>query len=334
MSAGVGPVRVLLTSAERHRRRELTAALDAEPDIRIVAVLDRLPPADTDEHDVALVDQCLDERADELLAFDSFAHTHRTLATSTSVLRTDIWMMRSCGARGFANDPRDLPTAVRALATGREHWPAGLGDPPSWTGKPLLARLCTFLQERERAKYARLIHDHVLQTFEGLAVSPAIADAGLRQLLRREAAWLRNAIDPGRRRRPRSLAEALTKVAAQHQASDLEVALAISADPPLAPRVVHALAEATHEALTNTRKHAAARSASVAVVAGPDTVTVSVADCGGGFDPAVTAAGFGLRESISARLHEVGGQVSLHSVVGEGTVVRMTAPLPSAASRD
>jgi len=52
---------------------------------------------------------------------------------------------------------------------------------------------------------------------------------------------------------------------------------------------------------------------------------VEVRDTGGGFDPATTP-GFGLSESIVARMGQVGGQAQIESSPGMGTTVRLAWP--------
>ncbi|NUR27314.1 MAG: hypothetical protein HOV83_15955, partial [Catenulispora sp.] len=59
---------------------------------------------------------------------------------------------------------------------------------------PFQRRVCAYIRSRERAKFARLIHDNVLQTVEGLAVSPAVDSVG-RGLLVREGTRLRELVD-------------------------------------------------------------------------------------------------------------------------------------------
>jgi signal transduction histidine kinase len=56
-------------------------------------------------------------------------------------------------------------------------------------------------------------------------------------------------------------------------------------------------------------------------------VHVTVRDTGAGFDPArVDPARLGLRRSISERVADWGGRVSVRSAPGQGTVVSMSWP--------
>jgi signal transduction histidine kinase len=64
-------------------------------------------------------------------------------------------------------------------------------------------------------------------------------------------------------------------------------------------------------------------------------VQVTVRDAGAGFDPArVDPARLGLRRSITERVADWGGRVSVRSAPGQGTVVDMSWPaaLPAAGA--
>jgi signal transduction histidine kinase len=57
----------------------------------------------------------------------------------------------------------------------------------------------------------------------------------------------------------------------------------------------------------------------------PTTLLVEVADDGPGFDPAGPATGLGL-VSMRERAEHLGGQLSIESAPGSGTVVRAVIP--------
>jgi signal transduction histidine kinase len=81
------------------------------------------------------------------------------------------------------------------------------------------------------------------------------------------------------------------------------------------------------EALANIVKHADARNASVRVQTAADRVLLQVRDDGRGFDPAASHPGhFGL-DSMQSRATEVGGQLTITSAPGQGTVIAVEAPL-------
>jgi signal transduction histidine kinase len=78
------------------------------------------------------------------------------------------------------------------------------------------------------------------------------------------------------------------------------------------------------ESLTNAAKHADASSATVALSCGDDTVTVEIADNGRG--GASLDAGSGLRGLID-RVEALGGELTVSSPRGAGTLVRAELPL-------
>lgn len=89
-------------------------------------------------------------------------------------------------------------------------------------------------------------------------------------------------------------------------------------DSPTATAVLGAAAEA----LTNIDRHANASHASVAVT----TRSVTITDDGDGFDPGAQriTTRFGIRNSISARMEDVGGHALIESQPGTGTRVVLT----------
>jgi signal transduction histidine kinase len=78
------------------------------------------------------------------------------------------------------------------------------------------------------------------------------------------------------------------------------------------------------ESLTNAAKHAAASTANVVVSLGAESVTVEIADDGRG--GASLAAGSGLRGLVD-RVEALGGELTLASPRGAGTLVRAELPL-------
>jgi len=84
------------------------------------------------------------------------------------------------------------------------------------------------------------------------------------------------------------------------------------------------------EALTNVRKHAGARQASVSLEATREGLEVAIADDGCGFDPArVQAVGrgsFGL-QTMEERAAAVGGALRVESAPGKGTRVVVRFPV-------
>jgi signal transduction histidine kinase len=118
-------------------------------------------------------------------------------------------------------------------------------------------------------------------------------------------------------RHARTLAEQ-DGVRIQVQSSNGEIALE--------PRVATQLFGIGREALVNVVKHAGASTAWVRIDAPPGRAVVQISDDGRGFDPSAGHPGhFGL-ESMRSRASEIGALLTITSVPGRGTTVRVDAP--------
>lgn len=89
---------------------------------------------------------------------------------------------------------------------------------------------------------------------------------------------------------------------------------------------VDALVGSVREALNNVVKHAQVSAATIRVTASADSVEIEITDRGRGFLPGRGGCGFGLHNSIKARIDEVGGNAEVISTPGGGTRVRLTVP--------
>jgi hypothetical protein len=108
------------------------------------------------------------------------------------------------------------------------------------------------------------------------------------------------------------------------EVSALEVRWATCERVQLDPAVAHALADAAAEALRNAERHAAVTTVTLSVVQQPSGVQVEVRDTGLGFDPeCIPDTRRGLRQSIIARMVDVGGAAHIDSAAGKGTIVRL-----------
>lgn len=85
------------------------------------------------------------------------------------------------------------------------------------------------------------------------------------------------------------------------------------------------------EALQNTAKYAEASSATVTLSAADDRLSFAVRDDGRGFDMASTTTGAGIA-GMADRLDAVGGEVTVQSSPGEGTLVTGSVPTPQPAA--
>lgn len=187
----------------------------------------------------------------------------------------------------------------------------------------------------ERERHRRDVHDTVLQVMESLAL-PAPSDAldprssldQVRRTARAHALRLRLSLEGDAPAEPGGLEHRLGALAVEMTADGLRVDLVILAKPTDVPEaVVNALHDATREALRNTLKHARAPKAVVCLEVREGVVTVSVRDHGRGFDLGARRAGFGIENSIHARMAEIDGAARIDSAPGHGTRVVLSAPL-------
>jgi signal transduction histidine kinase len=107
-------------------------------------------------------------------------------------------------------------------------------------------------------------------------------------------------------------------------------------DSPLAVdlRTEEELFAIGREALSNVAKHAAASSATVRVEAHLERVSLEVSDDGRGFDDTADCPGHYGLESMRTRAADIGGDLTVGSTLGVGTVVRVEVPVESAAGSD
>jgi signal transduction histidine kinase len=101
---------------------------------------------------------------------------------------------------------------------------------------------------------------------------------------------------------------------------------------PLEDQVTVLLFQTVRELLQNVVKHARSKRATVRCAVGDGVFTLDVLDPGVGFEVhaidrlPTRQGGFGLF-SIRERLKLMGGTIDIHSIVGEGTTVRIRVPL-------
>jgi signal transduction histidine kinase len=202
----------------------------------------------------------------------------------------------------------------------------------------------------ERREHERLLHDTILNTLTALARAGAEDPAVVVSRCRQDVALIEDALgdqgDPAAdaRRAPGDLPREVRAVVADMRGRGLSVHVHIDSEgaPVVPARVTAAIANATREALSNVAEHAATGEAWVQVrltapaddADVPCRLQVTVRDQGAGFDlDRVDQARLGLRRSIAERTAECGGQASLWSAPGQGTVVRMSWPAPARAGQ-
>ncbi|RSM89448.1 hypothetical protein DMH04_05445 [Kibdelosporangium aridum] len=184
----------------------------------------------------------------------------------------------------------------------------------------------------ERAELNRYIHDNVLQALEAMAMrtpSDSVdAEAKLtefRNLARAQAIALRRGFDePAAGGR---LTEDLAAVATDLARDGLRAQLVMAdIDDQLPEARRKAVRDATREALRNTLKHAQTTQVTVRVEERDGGIVVTTRDHGVGFDMAERPRGFGINQSIIARLSQVGGYADIVSRPGGGTRVTLWVP--------
>jgi signal transduction histidine kinase len=212
----------------------------------------------------------------------------------------------------------------------------------------LLAAELTKAEERERRRLAQMLHDDLQQMLVAArmhisAISPEIAPSRMVELMRHVDDLLDRSIRLSRNLTHRAsppvlydagLAPALEWLGRQVQEEhglEVEVDCDDTAQPESQDTRI-LLYQACRELLFNVVKHSGTKRCKLAMHhAGEGDVQVSVCDEGKGFDPEASrdvgkGDGFGLF-SIRERLELIRGRMEIESVPGEGTCVRLYAPV-------
>ena len=201
--------------------------------------------------------------------------------------------------------------------------------------------------EQERTRWARELHDETLQNLAALRLALAAQLRGgeheddhavMREAIEQldaEIGSLRSLIADVR---PTTLddlgleaaLEVLTE-RARRQGLNVELQVDLAHEQGREPErlagdIETGLYRIIQEALTNARKHGAARHVTVRVHDDDSRVAASVTDDGGGFDVTARAAGFGLI-GIRERTDLLDGQLQVESAPGGGTTITVTVPV-------
>jgi signal transduction histidine kinase len=191
----------------------------------------------------------------------------------------------------------------------------------------------------ERREHERLLHDTVLNTLTALARADCDDVSQAVNRCRQDVALIESALGDHDERAERPVGDLRSEVravVADMRARGLTVHVSLEAPTGLTvpARVITAMSNATREALSNVAAHAGTAEAWVRVCLTasdqaevPCRVQVVVRDRGTGFDLArVDEARLGLRRSITERTADCGGQASIWSQPGQGTVVSLSWP--------
>ena len=207
--------------------------------------------------------------------------------------------------------------------------------------------------DRERARWARELHDETLQELGALKITLSSAQRtttpeDIREGVATALEYSKHAI-AGLREiisdlRPAALDALGTQAALEtlveriRTRSSLEVELAVdlsfeagrSATRPI-PALESAVYRIAQESMTNTIKHAQATRVKVVLTEVDDVLTLSIEDDGCGFEERDSGTGFGLI-GIRERVELLGGTVSITSVPGSGTRVDAVVPVARRAA--
>jgi signal transduction histidine kinase len=201
----------------------------------------------------------------------------------------------------------------------------------------------------ERARLARELHDSVAKTLRGVS----FAAVALPQSLRRHPALaeqLADTVSRGAEVAAREARELMEGLRADDPGQDFGFGVARACrdweqrtgirtqvriddvDPPLETR--YELLRILREGLVNVERHARATRVWVQVTAHPAEVELTVADDGVGFAAgdldALRAAGHLGLVGVHERAGGVGGTAEMLSAPGEGSLLRVRAPVPAA----
>jgi signal transduction histidine kinase len=194
--------------------------------------------------------------------------------------------------------------------------------------------------EAQRRQGARLLHDTVLATLTLLAHSGVgVAPEALRQQASEDARLLRQ-LRLGATPTPESsgpynltpveetpLGTTLESVKQRFGRMGLEVSWHGTGQVLLPSDVLDAFLLSLAECLENVRRHSGVTQAHVTITDDATTVRAMVTDSGVGFDlEGIDDDKFGFRESVMARLRDVGGNARLFSSPGSGTTVVLEVP--------
>jgi two-component system, NarL family, sensor histidine kinase UhpB len=196
------------------------------------------------------------------------------------------------------------------------------------------------IQEAERARIARELHDEVGQTLTGVMLQveglAAVIPEGLREQLEELRETAREGTEEVRRIARRLRPEALEDLGLQSALSALAARVADQAhldvsrdlDPRLAlsqqqELVVYRVAQ---EALTNVVRHSGAEHVELRLDRDDSTAVLRVRDDGRGLAPADLASSNGIR-GMRERALLIGAQLAISPGSDRGTEVKLTIPL-------
>jgi two-component system sensor histidine kinase UhpB len=215
-----------------------------------------------------------------------------------------------------------------------------------------LAQAVWRVQEEERRRLARELHDGIGQTLTALknhltwlqrqALDGAPSDE-IEQAVHLASEALDDTRELSRLLRPPVLDDLGLAPALRWLGRTVSKRFAITVDVEAAEPEVRPARELetvvfriAQEALTNAAKHAAASRVSVTLAGGPAEIELTVRDDGKGFEVDATLSevddrtGIGLR-GMRDRVELFGGRLAIRSTPSQGTVLECSLPVPAAS---
>jgi two-component system sensor histidine kinase UhpB len=201
------------------------------------------------------------------------------------------------------------------------------------------ARQALMVQEAERQRIARELHDEVGQTLTGVilqveGIAATIPDElaapleELRETVRHGAEEVRRIAS---RLRPDALdelglASALAALAAGfEQQARIPVTRRLAPAVDASPEQELVIYRVAQEALTNVARHAHASRVEVSLSETPDAIVLAVRDAGRGFADGAPTSSHGIR-GMRERAMLVGADLSIDGEAGKGTTIRLAIP--------
>jgi two-component system, NarL family, sensor histidine kinase UhpB len=203
------------------------------------------------------------------------------------------------------------------------------------------ARRALHVQEGERRRIARELHDEVGQTLTGVMLQVEGLSAAIPEELREQLDELRETARSGtedvRRIASQLRPEVLEDLGLQSALSALATAFGEQAhtrvvrhlEPPRLPLsreqelVIYRVAQ---EAMTNVARHAEARTVELRLERADDHVVLTVRDDGRGLPPAARTSSYGIR-GMRERAMLIGAELAIDAAPDQGTEVKLSIPI-------
>jgi two-component system, NarL family, sensor histidine kinase UhpB len=208
------------------------------------------------------------------------------------------------------------------------------------------ARQALMVQERERRRIARELHDEVGQTLTGVILQVEGLSATIPEQLRPKLDELRETARHGteevrriaRRLRPEALEElglqsALAALATSFgEQARIQVGRKLELEQPLSREQELVIYRVAQEALTNVARHALASRVELRLEDCDDRTVLTVRDDGRGLTPESLSSSSGIR-GMRERAMLIGAQLSFGTPPNGGTEVRLCIPPLEPGSR-